>query len=386
MMISPIRSLLATVILAILAAFVSIGSARAQSTARTLEARKLPPFLAGADISLLTAEEQHGQVYKDMDGRPRPLLDIFKAHGYNCVRLRLWVNPSEQGIFVNDLPYTVALGRRAKQAGFLLLLDFHYSDSWADPGKQFTPAAWANLPFDQLVTTMHDYSKSVIEAMRAGGAMPDIVQVGNEIPGGLLWPDGKDWGFGHDYKNLCILLKAGISGVKDGSGDVAPPLIMIHIDRGGDWAGTQSFFDNIDAAGVPYDIIGESYYPFFHGPMSGLKETLDNAALRYHRPIVVVETGYPYLSWPGATMGTTGRTSYEYPISPDGQKQFLQALVKTVEQTPDHLGKGVVYWAPEWIPARGLDGSWDGKTLFDDDGKALPGLDTLGEAGRKSSR
>jgi arabinogalactan endo-1,4-beta-galactosidase len=295
------------------------------------------------------------------------------------------VNPSGQGIFVNNLPYTIALGRRAKQAGFLLLLDLHYSPTWADPGTQTKPAAWANLQFDALTRTMHDYSKSVIEAMRAGGAMPDIVQVGNEIPGGLLWPDGKDWGPGHSFTNLGILLKAGIAGVKEGSGRDATPLIMIHIDRGGDWGGTKWFFDNIDAEGVEYDIIGESYYPMYHGPMSGLRETLDNAAIRYHKPIIVAETSYPYIPWPGAVAEAHGTAKFEYPISPDGQRDFLRALVAAVKQTPGNLGEGILYWEPEWIPAQGIPGSWEGKTLFDDAGKALPGLDTLGNAGRLSA-
>lgn len=334
------------------------------------------PFLTGGDISLLTWEEQHGQVYKD-DGKPADLLTILKQHGWNCMRLRLWVNPTGQGIFVNDLPYTVALGKRIKDAGFYLILDIHYSDTWADPGKQFKPAAWKDLPFDQLTQQVHDYTQQVIEAMREGGAMPDIVQIGNEITGGMLWPDGKDWGPGHDFTNLGKLLKAGIAGMREGSGQSTPPLVMIHIDRGGDWKGTQWFFDNLNAQGVPFDIIGESYYPFFQGPMAGLKQTLENAAARYHKPIVVVETGYPYKPM-AAGIRNPGSPAFAYPFTPQGQADFLKALVIMVRQTPDGLGKGVIYWEPEWIPVKSAQGSWSGTTLFDDAGNALPGIDALG--------
>jgi arabinogalactan endo-1,4-beta-galactosidase len=349
------------------------GAAGAPSPAAPAQ-RKLPAFLTGGDISLLTREEQLGQVYKD-HGKARGLLAIFKSDGCNCMRLRLWAHPQGTDIYVNDLPYTIALGRRIKKAGFYLLLDIHYSDSWADAGKQPKPAAWKDLPFDQLVKTVHDYTSQVIAAMARGGAMPDMVQVGNEITGGMLWPDGKDWGPGHDFKNLGVLLKSAIQGVKDGAGSAPAPLIMIHIDRGGDWAGTKWFFDNIDAQGVTYDVIGESYYPFFHGPLSQLKTTLDNAAALYHKPIIVVETGYAY-----RPDGRADNKAVTYPKTPEGQSQFLQALIATVKSTPDNLGRGVIYWAPEWIPVSGLKGSWNATTLFDDAGNALPGIDVLGRA------
>jgi arabinogalactan endo-1,4-beta-galactosidase len=356
-------------ILAVLVALLAMPS-MASAKMKPLDPANLP-FLAGGDISLLTWEEQHGTVYKD-NGKPEDMLKIFKDHGCNFMRLRIWVNPSEKGIFVNDLPYTVALGKRIKKAGLYLDIDFHYSDSWADPGKQIKPAAWRDLPFDELVSTMQAYTRDVIAAMRKGGALPDIVQIGNEITPGMLWPDGRDTQGGHDdFTNLATLLKAGIAGVKEGAGKDRQPLILIHIDRGGDWKGTKWFFDNINQQGVPYDIIGLSYYPFFHGPLPNLKETLDNAAQTFHKPIIVVETGYPFMS-----MGVKGPNSsaLSYPLTVEGQRDFLKDLVSTIHQTPDGLGKGVLYWAPEWIPVKTAPGSWEGTTLFDNDGNALPGL------------
>ena len=330
--------------------------------------RALPSFVAGGDVSLLTAMESQGIVYK-IDGKPVDALQAMKSAGMNCARLRLWVQPSHEGVIINDLPYTIALGRRVKKAGLLLLLDIHYADTWADPGKQPKPATWANLPVDKLTSTVHDYSRDVISAMRTAGAMPDIVQVGNEIIGGMLWPDGKTWGAGHDFTNLGKFLKSGIQGVKDGSGKSTPPLIMIHIDRGGDWKGTQWFFDGIKAQGVTFDIIGESYYPVFHGPLSGLKETLTNASARYHKPIIVVETAYPY-----KPDGRSNSKAMTYPKTPEGQLQFLKDVTATVRQAPGGLGRGVVYWEPEWLPTKGYGGSWDTTALFDDNGNALPAL------------
>ena len=330
--------------------------------------RTLPGFIAGADLSLLPVMEKQGVVYKDA-GNSVDALKIFRSHGFNCVRLRLWAHPSQTGVMVNDLPYTIALGKRVKQAGFLLLLDIHYSDTWADPGKQFKPVAWNNLSTDQLIGQVHDYTRDVVVAMRKAGTMPDIVQIGNEIVGGMLWPDGKDWGPGHDFKTLGLLLKAGIQGADDGASPLAAPLIMIHIDRGGDWGGTQWFFDGINAQGVNYDIIGESFYPKLHGPISALKETLQNAAARYHKPIIVVETAYPYRDDP-PTKGLT------YPVTPDGQRQYVQDLIAAVKNTPDGLGLGVCYWEPEWLPTK-LAGAWSSTALFDDNGNALPGLDAF---------
>ncbi len=326
-------------------------------------------FLTGGDISLLTRMEQLGQVYKDR-GQARDLLEIFRSRGCNVMRLRLWVQPSGEDIFVNDLAYTIALGRRIKDAGFALLLDFHYSDTWADPGAQAKPASWQNLAFPQLVRQVEVYSRDVITAMCRGGASPNIVQIGNEIPDGMLWPDGRISDNPRGFDGLAALLRAGIAGVQSGAGANAPQ-IMIHIDRGGDWDGTEHFYDALEAHGIPYDLIGLSFYPFYHGPLESLRDTLVRTARRYGKPINVVETGYPYA-------GTWEQNGLTYPVTPDGQRRFLADLATLVAGVPDGLGHGVIYWAPEWLEINGLRSSWDSRTLFDRDGNALPGLDALG--------
>ncbi len=335
---------------------------------------RLPQFLAGGDISLLTLEEEHGQVYK-YHGKPMPALQIFQQAGWNCMRLRLWVHPTGKSIFVNDLKYTESLGRRIKAAGFYLVLDLHYSDTWADPGHQFVPAAWQNLNLHQLARKVFTYTRNVVAAMKSAGAMPDMVAVGNEISPGMMWPLGRITSGPGGFANLAVLLKAGIAGVKAGSTGGQTPLIMIHLDRGGDWRYTRWFFNRCAKYGVDYDVIGESYYPIFQGNLQALKQTLDHAALMFHKPIVVAETGYAYKDDERPAV-----PGIHYPKTPAGQAKFLTNLMRVVKSTPDNLGRGVIYWAPEWIPMKGIQGSWHAFTLFDDRGEALPGLDVLGRA------
>ena len=332
-----------------------------------------PPFLAGGDLSFLAREEQLGAVYKD-DGRPRDALQIFKSHGWNVVRLRLWVHPTGRGEYVNDLPYTVALAKRVKAAGLLFLLDLHYSDTWADPGQQAKPAAWKDLPFDRLTRQMETYSRGVVATLRFNGAMPDIVAVGNETINGMLWPDGRADG-PDGWTRYGTLLKAGIAGVREGAGSLPAPLVMVHIDNGADAGRTKWFFDHLDPQrqGIDYDLIGLSYYPDGRNTLAQLKDALAIAARKYHKPLVIAETAFPQH---GAAR--PGQIVYnEYGRTPEGQRRFLTDLVKTVAETPDGLGRGVIYWQPEWVPINGLPNYNHGNFLFDDQFNALPGISAL---------
>lgn len=335
---------------------------------------KLPRFLTGGDVSLLAREEQLGAIYKDNGIAEHPL-QIFKRAGWNCLRLRLWVHPTGQGIFVNDLPYTIALGRRIKQAGFTLLLDLHYSDTWADPGHQVKPAAWASLPLPQLTQQVQSYTDQVITAMRKGGAMPDIVAVGNEISSGMLWPDGKvEQADG--WAHLATLLRAGIAGVQQGAVGEPMPRIMIHINNGADQGLVQWFFDHLEAQkpAVPFDIIGLSYYPDGTNPLSQLQKSLAATAQRYHKPIIIAETAFPYR---GQADAAKQPVYTKYGLTPQGQDAFLRDLMKTVQAVPEGLGQGVIYWEPEWVPLPHLFSNWGDKALFDTNFNALPGIEAL---------
>jgi len=189
--------------------------------------------------------------------------------------------------------------------------------------------------------------------------MPDMVQIGNEVIHGMLWPDGR---LPQRWDAFADLIKAGIDGVDDASGRQSRPLIMIHIDRGGDLAGTRDFFDNLLARGVSFDVIGQSYYPWWHGSLLDLRENLAFMAARYQRPIYVVEAAYcwrptEYTKRPGP-----------FPESPEGQRDFLDRVNQIVMATPNHLGAGVFWWEPA------VEGSIRARGLFNDDGEALPAV------------
>lgn len=310
-------------------------------------------YAVGADVSFLGAAEKQGIGFRD-NGVPRPGLEILKDHGYNWIRLRLFHAPTD---LPNNLDYTIALAKDAKKLGFKFLLDYHYADGWADPGKQPIPAAWQRMTHPQLVDAVFSYTRDTIAALRDAGVLPDMVQVGNEIIHGMLWPDGK---LPENWDNFAQLIYAGINGVDAGRGNGVRPKIMIHIDRGGDWKSTKEFFDRLNSYGVPYDVIGQSYYPWWHGSLNDLRTNLELMAREYHKPIIVVETAY---NWkPGNYMSRPA----PFPESAEGQRQFLDELNRVVIGTPDGLGAGVFWWEPA------VDGPLAVRGYFDDQHNALP--------------
>jgi arabinogalactan endo-1,4-beta-galactosidase len=344
------------------------------ATAMTLTAQE---FIAGADFSHASFFEARGIVYKD-SGQPRDAFELLKSNGVNCVRLRLFTSSASQAQadpynYINNLDYTVPLAVRVKNAGLKFLLDFHYSDSWADPGKQNKPSAWTSLDFNQLVQQMYDYNSNCISSFKAAGAMPDYVQVGNEITPGLLWPDGYISGsYNTSWSNLGRLLKAAINGIKDAAGS-NPPKIMIHIDRGGDWSTTQWYFDNIEYQGVPYDIIGESYYPWWHGDLESLSNCLNNAAQRYNKPVVVAETAFPWIN-----------NSYDpnlgIPLTPAGQVEYTIALASIVKGVSGGRGIGIFWWGTEYVQLPGYNlANFEKTSFFDYQGNALPVTSAFGQ-------
>ncbi len=344
-----------------------------------LAARAQTNFLAATDFSDLAFFESQGITYKDA-GHAADGLQILKAHGFNCVRLRLWTSSAAQATtdpynYGNNLAYTVPLAVRVKAAGLLFSLDFHYSDTWADPGKQATPNAWTNLNLAQLTAQMRSYNSNTIATFAAAGAMPDFVQVGNEITSGMLWPLGKLTDSA-SWANLGQLMKAAEQGIQDACAATGAkmPKIIVHIDRGADWATTEWFFDNLNAQGVPYDIIGESYYSFFHGPLTNVTTCLSNAAVRYGKPVMVAETAFPW------TNSVTSWTNKLYGFAPtvDGQVSFIAALAKVLQSVPNHLGAGIFYWGGEYQLANGVDeAGFNTTALFDAHGNLLPAADGL---------
>ena len=327
--------------------------------------------------------EATGIVFKD-DGKPTDIFTIFRAHGANCVRLRLFVHPNGKDGVVNDLAYTLALAKRVKAAGLLFSLDFHYSDTWADPGHQSTPADWQNLPFPQLADRLRDYTAEVLRAFQTAGTPPDLVQIGNEITVGMLWPTGrlavKDVPEDVAFARLADLLKAGVTGVRLGVGTAPLPKIMLHIDGGENPGKARWFFEHLSRHNVPFDLIGLSYYPFYKGTLADLRRTLAYLATTYHKPVAVVETAYLHADDPW--IKPEDRAGLTFPLTPDGQRDFLQTVFQTVRETPENLGAGVLYWYPESVPARSpmVNGWYGGKAaLFDPQGDALTALAAFGQ-------
>ncbi len=321
-------------------------------------AARAQSYAIGADVSFLGNAEQHGVIFKD-HGIAKPCLEILKDHGYNWIRLRIFVHPT---VLPNNLPYTIALAKQAKKLGYKFLLDFHYSDTWADPGKQFIPAAWQRKTHAELVLAVFDYTRDTIGAFRDAGVLPDMVQIGNEVTNGMLWPDGK---LPENWDHFAELVQAGINGVDAGRGNGVRPKIMIHIDRGGDSVRTKAFFDKLLSYGISFDVIGQSYYPWWQGSLMELRENLDFMARRYGKKIIVVETAYDWK--PGRYIGKAA----PFPETPAGQRDFLEELNRIVMQTPDELGGGIFWWEPT------AGGGLAASDFFDGQGNAFPVLEVF---------
>lgn len=336
-------------------------------------------FLVGGDISALARIEQGGAVFRD-DGATMDAIAALTANGANAFRLRLFVDPSGEEVQVNDLPYTIALAQRVVAAGATLILDFHYSDTWADPGRQTTPAAWDALGIDALEDTVEAYTADVIAQLKDAGALPDIVQIGNEIDAGLLWPLGRIGGSydqPENFERFGRLLKAGIRGVASALAPGDDVRIMLQYSQGASTGGTRWFFDRVAEQGVAYDIIGLSYYPWWHGTLSNLTINLHDVAARYAKDVMVVELNYPWRS--GWTPEGARANWQAWPLTPSGQMDFLRDVIDAVASTPNERGLGVVWWYPEAVLVPDLF-VWGGGALalFDGDGETLPAAAALG--------
>ena len=308
----------------------------------------------GADISALDAPGRGRYARKKIayqeNGKTSDELTILSNHGWKAFRLRVFVSPTRNAPD-NSLENTIPLAKRIKDSGSLFLLDFHFSDTWADPQHQDIPVAWQGLSFDSLESRVEMYASDVITQLKNAGAMPDWVQIGNEITRGTLWPlaqvripgstqynppepydEAKQW------DRLTRILKAGIRGVRSAAGNT-PPRIAIHIDQGANWPVTKWFFDHLEAAHVDYDIIAESFYPpWHHGTLEGLWYNMVQCANRYNKDFLVAETGYD-------STRVKNNEDMLWPVTPEGRLQFMADIVNTVRKAPH--GIGVMYWAPE---------------------------------------
>lgn len=360
-------------------------------------------FVKGVDISSLIEVENCGGRFYD-HGQQKDAVAIFKDHGVNLVRLRLWNDPysdsgTPYGAGTNDLPRTMQMAKRLRQAGIMWMLDLHYSDFWADPGKQIVPKAWRGLEPQELARAVYAFTSSVMAALKENGLLPEIVAVGNELSNGLLWPYGK---FPH-FDNIALFLNAGIRAVRE----IAPDTkIMLHLDNGGNNELYRTWFDSYFAAGgADFDYIGLSYYPFWHGTVEDLRSNMHDLAARYGKDMIVAElsTGHTLEDYaqyeklePHQRKGMATKpevaAKVPYAMSPAGQCEFLQDIMELIRGVPG--GKGFVYWEPAWLPVPGCGwaseealaytgekgpggNEWANQGLFDYDGNALPALKTI---------
>ncbi|PJC87172.1 galactosidase [Vibrio sp. HA2012] len=351
-------------------------------------------FIKGMDISMLPEMESMGTKYYD-EGSEKDLVKILSDHGVNYIRARLWVDPQSVngtgfGGGNSDLVRAIELGKRAHANGMKYLLDIHYSDFWADPKKQFKPKHWSSLNFDEMVQKVYDYTDAVMDAHRDAGIVPDMVQVGNELNGGMLWPEGKSWGGdGKEFDRLSRLLKSGIQGVKDNTLAGEDIKIMLHLAEAGDNGLFRWWFDEITKHDVDFDIIGMSYYPFWHGPLTKVRENIDDVIKRYNKPVIIVETAFPFVP-----KGNDDKGPIEgYEVSVNGQAEYLKDLMEMVNATENNMGLGIFYWEPAWLgqdatwaTKAGMDyiddhweegNAWDNKAMFDPNGNAFPSLDVF---------
>ena len=336
----------------------------------------------GGDISLLTKYETQGAQYKDQNGKAvSDLLLFLKEQGWNTIRVRLMVDPSksdDQKLVIQDLDYVKVLGARIKAAGLNFMLDFHYSDTWADPAAQWTPAAWASLSDAQLQEKLYEYTRDCLQQLTEAGATPDFIQVGNEISYGMLWGT-KGSNANRCYTNsdqanwnrfFQLLRKAG-----QACREVCPQAkIIIHSERTPKPGVLTDYYDRMKKANIDYDIIGLSFYPYFHGALNVLETAIKQLeAKNYDKDIQVVEMGYPS-KW--AVPGTTYDYSSVYPYSANGQKAFTADLIAMLMNHPQV--NGLSWWYAEanaYGTTGDLKSGWYNAGLFDNEtGRALPAL------------
>ncbi|HEY4323545.1 MAG TPA: glycosyl hydrolase 53 family protein [Mucilaginibacter sp.] len=249
---------------------------------------KITDKIIGADISFLPQLEDRGMKFYNKDGQQEDVLKILKDHGFNYIRLRIFDHPEiEKGGYSPkkgfcDLAHTMQMAKRIKAAGMKFLLDFHYSDTWADPQRQNIPVAWENLPFSTLKDSVYTYTKSVMQALKDQGTVPEMVQIGNEINHGILWPVGEI----NNLDSLSAFIYEGVKAAKEVNPNV---IVMLHIALGGQNEESRFFIDNMLKRKVPFDVIGLSYYPKWHGTLDDLKNNMTDLAKRYKKYVMVAE-------------------------------------------------------------------------------------------------
>ena len=359
--------------------------------------------------------EASGGKFYNARGEEADLFQILKENGVNWVRIRLWNKPvyeadvtdangaviakkgDKMGGGNNDIETDLRIAKRVKAAGLRFLLDFHYSDFWADPGKQYMPQDWKKLKPKQLEAAVEQFTRETIDRFAAEGASPDAVQIGNELNSGFMWPVGQIWsrdpkakiGGMKEFMRLLSRASDGVRGAKGGSGIK----IIIHLADGGKQDLYRYIFDEVKKAKIDYDIIGLSFYPYWHGSLDALRANLEMISKRYGKKMAVVETAYAFTEENGDEQGNVFQVysdaEHGYVPSVQGQATAVRDVIATVAGVAG--GCGVFYWEADAILAKGAElsategNTWENQAMFSFDGKALPSLAVWGLVGGENA-
>lgn len=363
----------------------------------------------GVDVSTYfeVLKENKKYFYKGKEIDP---FDVFSKNNVDIVRIRLWVDPydEQKRPYLGgtcDLDNFILLAKVAKKHHMKICLDFHYSDFWCDPSKQTKPKAWNKLSFNELNQKVYDYTKEVLLRTKKEHIDISLIQIGNEITNGMLWPDGKlvDLGFGQrgNFENLATLLKSGIRASKE---IMSKAKTIIHLEKSYDNALYREYFDKLKQYDVDYDIIGVSYYPYWHGTFEQVFFNIDDMKSRYSKPVMVMETGYGFTlqdyikSLDDISMAKLVineeflkemKSKAPFPLNEDGQADFVRTMLLLCKK---HDVQGVFYWEPAWLPGDNIcwaskegqkyiledkptRNEWANQCLFDYNGVALKAID-----------
>lgn len=376
-----------------------IGKEKRRFSHRKTKKENDMKFVKGMDLSTLLELEKCGAKYY-VDGTETDILDIMKKYDVDTIRIRLWNDPWSEsgesyGAGENDLKTTLAIAKKVTDAGLGVLLNFHYSDFWADPGKQIKPKAWEGYSVEELEQAVYDFTADTMKVFKENGINTTMVQVGNELSNGLLWPEGKV----PNYDNIAKFVNAGIRGARAVEKDVP---VMIHLDNGGNNTLYREWFDEFTKRGEDFQIIGLSYYPFWHGTLDMLTDNMNDIAERYGKDLVIAEVSMGYTMEDYKTyeeLSDDERKGYatkpelvekiEYPMTVQGQYDFMEDFLNRISHIKGNKGKGFFYWEPAWIPVAGsgwatpaslkymndkgpCGNEWANQALFDYEGNALP--------------
>jgi len=326
------------------------------------------------DLSFVPKLEHNGAVFRQA-GVERSALQIFRSAGFELVRLRLWHTPTEPWHGIDSV---LAFAERAHDLGFKILLDIHYSDTWADPAHQTKPEAWQSLSYAQLLDSVYSHTNNVIRRFRDVNVIPEAVQIGNEIGGGMLWNTGRitgQWNTDEQWNQLAALMDTAVAGVRDSLTPSQWPKIVLHHQEGGNAGACQWFFSQLESRDVDFDIIGLSYYPWWHGTLDNLSNTLTTLYSAFDKDVHIVETAYPWMTgWcdnTGNIVGDQTPILPGYPATESGQAQFLEAVEARLLDAPNRGTRLLCPWEPAWIPTEVFGSPWENLAFFDCDGDAL---------------